>query len=218
MDGILVINKPAGITSHDVIDIIRRKFKIKKAGHAGTLDPMATGVLVVLTGKATKLSKDLVNNDKEYVSTLYLGKSTDTQDSTGKPVREETPGELDIGIVRETLNKFTGAMKQTPPMVSAKKHKGRKLYQLARKGISVHREPRSITISEIELLEFKPPEIVFRVRCTKGTYIRTLCEDIGKAIGYPAHMSGLIRTSSGRFTLKEAKSLEDISEKDLRTV
>jgi tRNA pseudouridine55 synthase len=218
MDGILVINKPAGITSHDVIDIIRRKFKIKKAGHTGTLDPMATGVLVVLTGKATRLSKDFVNDDKEYVSTLYLGRSTDTQDSTGKTVREKILSGIGIETIKEALNKFTGEMKQTPPMVSAKKHKGRKLYQLARKGISVHREPRSVTISEMELLEFRPPEIVFRVRCTKGTYIRTLCEDIGKAIGYPAHMSGLTRTSSGRFTLKEAKSPEEISEKDLRAI
>ena len=220
MEGILIVNKPAGITSHDVIDIIRRKFKIKKAGHAGTLDPMATGVLVVLLGRATRLSLSFINDDKEYVAALFLGRSTDTQDSTGKTVEEKniSGNSPDIDAVKKTLREFSGKRWQTPPMVSAKKYKGRKLYQLARRGQTVKREPRAIEIREIELLDFKSPEIVFRVKCTKGTYVRTLCEEIGKAMGYPAHMSALVRTASGRFTLQDAKKLEDISEKDMRPV
>ncbi|MBU1887769.1 MAG: tRNA pseudouridine(55) synthase TruB [Candidatus Omnitrophica bacterium] len=220
MDGILIVNKPAGITSHDVVDVIRRKFKIKKVGHTGTLDPMATGVLVILIGRATKLSVTFVNDDKEYIATLFLGKSTDTQDSTGIIAEERSisGNGPDIDKVKKVMDKFRGEIKQVPPMVSAKKHKGRKLYQLARRGETVAREPRSIKIHEIRLLDFKLPEIVFRVKCTKGTYVRTLCEDIGKTIGYPAHMSALVRTASGRFTLKEAKGLEDISEKDIRRI
>jgi len=216
MDGILVINKPAGITSHDVVDAIRRKFHIKRVGHAGTLDPMATGVLVILVGKATKLSVSFMERDKEYVARLFLGKSTDTQDSTGKTLETMPFNGIEADLVRETLNSFLGEIEQIPPMVSAKKYKGKKLYELARKGRSVPREPCLIKIREIELLDFDPPEFVFRVRCSKGTYVRTLCESIGKRLGYPAHMSGLSRTISGEFSLKDAKELGAVSEKDLR--
>lgn len=217
MDGILVINKPAGITSHDVVDVIRRRFNMRRVGHAGTLDPMATGVLVVLTGKATKLSNTFIRDDKEYVATLFLGKSTDTQDSEGRVVKEKELNGPEEDSARKALGSFLGEIKQVPPMVSAKKHKGKKLYELARKGKTVAREPCSITIYEIELLDFSPPEIVFRVRCSKGTYVRTLCEDIGNALGYPAHMSALTRTRSGRFSLQEASELETVSEKDLQS-
>ncbi|MFH1853834.1 MAG: tRNA pseudouridine(55) synthase TruB [Candidatus Omnitrophota bacterium] len=218
MDGILVVNKPAGITSHDVVDIIRRRFKVKKVGHAGTLDPMATGVLVVLIGKATKLSNTFINDNKEYVATLFIGRSTDTQDSTGRIVDERPFNGQDTAIIKEILSGFIGAREQVPPMISAKKYKGIKLYQLARKGKIVDRKPCLIKIHEIEALDFKPPEIIFRVRCSKGTYVRTLCEDIGRAMGYPAHMSGLTRTASGRFTLGEAKGLETVSEKDIQPI
>ena len=216
MDGIFVINKPAGITSHDVVDAIRRKFDIKRVGHAGTLDPMATGVLVILVGKATKLSDSFMQRDKEYVATLFLGKSTDTQDSTGKTLETRPLNGIEAGLVRKTLNSFLGEIEQIPPMISAKKYKGKKLYELARKGKTVPRKPCMIKIHEIELLDFSPPEFVFRVRCSKGTYVRTLCESIGKRLGYPAHMSGLSRTISGEFSLKEAKELGAVSEKDLR--
>ena len=216
MDGIFVINKPAGITSHDVVDAIRRKFDIKRVGHAGTLDPMATGVLVILVGKATKLSAKFMQYDKEYIATLFLGKSTDTQDSTGKTLETRPLNGIEAGLVRKTLNSFLGEIEQIPPMISAKKYKGKKLYELARKGKTVPRKPCMIKIHEIELLDFSPPEFVFRVRCSKGTYVRTLCESIGKRLGYPAHMSGLSRTISGEFSLKEAKELGAVSEKDLR--
>ena len=218
MDGILAVNKPAGITSHDVVDRIRRKFHIKRVGHAGTLDPMATGVLVMLVGRATKLAASFIEDDKEYIATLFLGKRTDTQDSTGKLIEEKDVRGLSVDSVIEALDSFKGDLEQIPPMMSAKKYKGKKLYQLARKGKIVSREPCKIKIHEIELLDFKPPEVVFRARCSKGTYVRTLCEDIGNAMGYPAHMSALIRTRSGRFSLDKAHSLDTVSEKDIQSI
>jgi len=215
MDGILVVNKPSGITSHDVVDFIRRKFNIKRVGHAGTLDPLATGVLVMLLGKATKLSNTFINDDKEYIAKLYFGKSTDTQDSQGKVVEEKNIEPLDIENIRKALGNFKGEIEQIPPMVSAIKHKGKKLYQLARSGKTVVREPRKIRISEIEILDFKFPEITFKVKCSKGTYVRTLCEDIGRSLGVPSHMSGLVRSASGDFLLEDSKNLEDVNEKDI---
>jgi len=218
MDGILVIDKPKGITSHDVVDIIRKKFNIRRVGHAGTLDPMGTGVLILLIGKATKLSSKLVQDDKEYIATLFLGTRTDTQDSTGAALERKTVDDIDKEIIKSTFKDFLGQQKQVPPMVSAKKYKGEKLYKLAREGKTVPRDPCNITIHEIELLNVVIPEIVFRVRCSKGTYVRTLCEDIGRTLNYPAHMSALTRTRSGRFSLEEAKSLDTVSEKDIRSI
>jgi tRNA pseudouridine55 synthase len=215
LDGILVVDKPQGITSHDVVDFIRQKFNIKHVGHAGTLDPMATGVLVLLLGKATKLSNTFTSEDKEYVAKVFFGKKTDTQDGEGKVIEEKDIGSLDIEPIKKTLDNFKGEIEQIPPMVSAIKHKGKKLYQLARSGKTIKREPRKITISIIEILDFKFPELTFRVRCSKGTYIRTLCEDIGKALGVPSHMSSLVRKASGNFLLENSKRLDDISEKDI---
>lgn len=215
MDGILVINKPSGITSHDVVNFIRRKFNIKRVGHAGTLDPLATGVLVMLLGKATKLSNTFLNDDKEYIAKLYFGKSTDTQDSRGKVVEEKTIESLDIEVIKKALENFKGEIEQIPPMVSAIKHKGKKLYELARFGKTVAREPRKIRISEIEILDFKFPEVIFKVKCSKGTYVRTLCEDIGRSLGVPSHMSGLVRSASGDFLLENSKNMEDANEKDI---
>ncbi|MBU1148081.1 MAG: tRNA pseudouridine(55) synthase TruB [Candidatus Omnitrophica bacterium] len=212
----MVIDKPKGITSHDVVDVVRRRFGIRRVGHAGTLDPMATGVLVMLVGRATKSAETFLKDDKEYVATLFFGRSTDTQDATGKVLEKKDVNGLDIDTVRKTLESFRGNIEQIPPMVSAKKYKGKKLYQLARKGKTVPRKPCPITIHEIELLEFAPPEVIFRVKCSKGTYVRTLCEDIGRSLGYPAHMSALKRTQSGRFSLKEARPLDDINEKDIQ--
>jgi len=218
MDGILVVNKPMGITSHDVVDIVRRRFGMKRVGHAGTLDPIATGVLIMLIGKATKLSESFMYEDKEYIATVYFGRKTDTQDSTGRVIEEKGLNGLDVDSVKKALGSFLGEIQQMPPMVSAKKHKGKKLYELARKGITVERKPCNIKIYEIDLLDFNLPEIVIRIKCSKGTYVRTLCEDIGKALGYPAHMSALTRSVSGRFSLKEAVNLNNISEKDIQTI
>ncbi|MFH1479068.1 MAG: tRNA pseudouridine(55) synthase TruB [Candidatus Omnitrophota bacterium] len=216
MDGILIINKPKGITSHDVVDYIRNRFKIKKVGHAGTLDPMATGVIVVLLGKATKKSAQFLNDDKEYIATLFLGRSTDTQDSTGKVLIEKKVTALREDFIKKTFDSFLGEREQVPPMVSAKKYKGTKLYKLARRGETVSRKPCRINIYEIEILNCNLPEIDFRVKCSKGTYVRTLCEDMGKALRYPAHMSNLSRTRSGRFSLDKAHLLEEIDERHIQ--
>lgn len=215
MDGILIVNKPSGITSHDVVDFIRRKFNIKRVGHAGTLDPMATGVLVMLLGKATKLSNTFTSNDKEYVAKVFFGKKTDTQDAFGKVIEEKDINSLDIEDIKKALDNFKGEIEQIPPMVSAIKYKGKKLYQLARSGKTVKRDPRKIKISDIEILDFNFPELTFRVRCSKGTYVRTLCEDIGKSLGVPSHMSSLVRSASGDFLLEDSKTLDDVNEKDI---
>jgi tRNA pseudouridine55 synthase len=215
LDGILVVNKPAGITSHDVVDFIRRKFNIERVGHAGTLDPMATGVLVMLLGKATKLSNTFTSDDKEYIAKVFFGKSTDTQDAYGRVIEEKKLDSLDIEAIKKALDNFKGEIEQVPPMVSAIKYKGKKLYQLARSGKIVKREPRKIIISGIEILDFKFPEMIFKIRCSKGTYVRTLCEDIGKSLGVPSHMSGLIRSASGDFLLEDSKNLDEVHEKDI---
>jgi len=215
MDGILIVNKPSGITSHDVVDFVRRKFNMERVGHAGTLDPMATGVLVMLLGRATKLSNTFTNNDKEYVAKVFFGKKTDTQDASGKVIEEKNIDSLDIEAIKKALDNFKGEIEQIPPMVSAIKYKGKKLYQFARAGKTVVREPRKIRISGIEILDFKFPELTFRVKCSKGTYVRTLCEDIGMSLGVPSHMSGLIRTRSGDFLLEDSKKLDEIHEKDI---
>jgi len=216
MDGILVVNKPAGFTSHDVVNVIRKKFNMKRVGHTGTLDPMATGVLVILIGKATKLSATFVCDDKEYIARLFLGRATDTQDSTGIITEEKYLGHLDIDSVRRVLNSFTGDMVQVPPLVSAKKFRGKPLYYFARKGKSAPRTPCKIKIHGIEFIGFNKPEITFRVKCSKGTYVRTLCEDIGRSLGYPAHMSMLVRIKSGKFSLEEAQDLERVTETNVQ--
>lgn len=216
IDGVLVVNKPLDMTSHDVVDAVRRRFNLKRIGHAGTLDPMATGVLVILIGKSTKLSESFMHEDKEYIATIYFGKRTDTQDSTGRVIEEKELNGLDIDSVKKALFSFLGEGPQIPPMMSAKKYRGKRLYELARKGITVKREPCNIKIYEIELLDYKLPEIVIRVKCSKGTYIRTLCEDIGRSLGYPSHMSALTRSASGRFSLEQAVDLDVISEKDIQ--
>ena len=218
MDGILVVDKPAGITSHDVVDFIRKRFGVRKVGHTGTLDPMATGVLVILIGKATKTSITFSQDDKEYVATLFLGTRTDTQDSTGRVIEKKPINGLDIDAAREAFRSFLGDIEQIPPMVSAKKYKGKKLYEIARRGKVVPRNPSRIKIHDIELLDFKLPEIIFRVSCSKGTYVRTLCEDVGKRLGYPAHLSKLTRTRSGRFLIQEAHALDTVSEKNIQSI
>ncbi|NQT94912.1 MAG: tRNA pseudouridine(55) synthase TruB [Candidatus Omnitrophica bacterium] len=210
MDNVLIIDKPSGMTSHDAVDFIRRKLKIKKVGHCGTLDPMATGVLVILLDKATKLSAKLSCSDKEYICTMELGKATDTQDATGKIIdRAETSG-ISRDTIEEVILSFKGKQKQVPPMVSAKHYKGKRLYSLARKGIEVEREPKDIEIKDIEIIEIEVPLARFRVSCSKGTYIRTLCHDIGKKLGCGAHMVNLNRIRSGEFHIKDAIQLSSL--------
>lgn len=208
MDGILLINKPAGMTSHDVVNHVRRTLHTKKVGHCGTLDPDATGVLVLCIGKATKALQFLTSEEKEYIATLSLGKSTDTYDSSGKVT--ETKEYQGIENLEEILRSFLGPQKQMPPIYSAIKVNGKKLYEYARNGEDVHIEPRDICIHEINLIEHLDNKITFQVKCSKGTYIRSLCVDIAKKLGYPGHMSKLTRSQSGHFRIEDCVSLEDV--------
>ncbi len=216
MDGILVIDKPQGLTSHDCVKRIRRLFNIKKVGHAGTLDPLATGILVMLLGKATRLFNDFSGFDKEYEATLMLGIATDTGDIEGKIIKTQAYEHIKQDNLKEVFKKFVGELEQVPPMVSALKHKGMKLYQLARQGIEVERKPRKILIHSLHLIEYDAPEAVFRVKCSKGTYIRKLGEDIGNMLGCSGCISRLRRTNLGPFNIDEAVKLEEINENHLR--
>ena len=204
MNGVVIVDKPGGMTSHDVVLFLRRNFGIKKVGHAGTLDPMATGVLVMLLGNATKLSGSLITDEKVYDGRLMLGVRTDTHDSEGKVTRTKDTADIDKAAVEKAVSSFRGTFDQLPPMVSAVKHKGKKLYELARKGIEVERKPRKVTVYEIELRDISLPEVGFSVRCSKGTYIRKLADDIGEKLGCGAHLTSLRRTRSGRFAIEDA--------------
>lgn len=214
MDGIIVIDKPQDWTSHDVVNFIRKRFNIKKAGHAGTLDPMATGVLVVLLGSYTKCSDSIMAGKKEYEAVLTLGECTDTQDATGKVVKESKIPELNKIDVERALEKFTGEIEQVPPMVSALKVKGQVLYKLARQGKEIERAPRKIFIEKIDLKSFDGKNISFSVVCQKGTYIRTLCEDAAKELGSCGHMSYLRRVRSGDFNIAQAITMEQVKQAD----
>lgn len=210
MDRILIIDKPSGMSSHDVVDFIRRRFNIRKVGHCGTLDPLATGVLVILLDKATKLSSQLSGQDKEYICKMKLGVSTDTQDASGKVVQTSNLDGINRQMIREAVLSFKGRQEQTPPMVSARHYKGKRLYKLARKGIFIKRRPRQIEIKDIEILKISAPEVDFRVVSSKGTYIRTLCHDIGQRLGCGGHMKALRRIKSGSFHIKDAVSLTSL--------
>jgi tRNA pseudouridine55 synthase len=210
MDNILVIDKPAGMTSHDIVDAVRRRFGIRKVGHCGTLDPMATGVLVVLMNEATKLSAKFSCESKEYLCGVTLGMTTDTQDSTGKAIEKKETGALPWTTIKNAVSSFKGRQKQIPPMVSAKYHNGQRLYKLARKGIVVKRGPVDIEIQSIEIVSINGDNIELKIACSKGTYIRTLCHDLGKRLGCGAHMNSLRRTRSGDFYIKDAIRLKDI--------
>ncbi|MBN1526808.1 MAG: tRNA pseudouridine(55) synthase TruB [Candidatus Omnitrophica bacterium] len=215
MDGILIVDKPQGMTSHDVVDFIRNKFKIKKVGHAGTLDPMATGVLVMLLGPATKSSGRFLSDDKEYEATLTLGGTSDTGDAWGMVTRHfGEPVVLGDNRIKAAFKKFMGVVEQTPPAYSAVKVKGRKLYEFARKGVTVKVEPRKVVIKELDITGVSIPEISFRVTCSKGTYVRQLCADIGKDLGCGAYLSCLKRTRSGPFTIAEAVTVADLQDLD----
>ena len=221
MDGILVVNKPLGKTSFDMVAQTRKEFHTKKVGHIGTLDPMASGVLPILIGSCTKLSDYLMDHDKDYVAIIKLGKSTNTGDQEGEILEEV---EVDKSILEETkveevLNSFLGESEQIPPMYSAIKINGKKLYELARAGQTVERKPRKIYISNIQLLNIgkEENEIKFKVTCSKGTYIRTLCEDIAKKLGTIGYMTELTRTRVGEFNIEdEGKviSLEELLSKN----
>ncbi len=212
LNGIVVINKPSGMTSHDVVDRVRRKFRMRRIGHAGTLDPLATGVLVVLVGKATKLFDQFVGFDKGYRATLVLGTSTVSADIEGK-VTEKRPYEgISQEQILEAFHSFLGEGQQIPPMVSAIKSQGRRLYELARKGLTVDREPRAIRIDTIDLLRFDPPAVEFYLECSKGTYVRKFAEDVGQRLGCGACICQIERTMVGPYRIEEAVDLDHLEE------
>jgi tRNA pseudouridine55 synthase len=210
MDGILIVDKPQGMTSHDVVDVVRRIFGTRRVGHAGTLDPMATGVLVVLLGKCTKASGSLLADDKEYEATMVLGAVSDTGDAYGKVTPSGRAVPSDREAVEKVFRGFTGRIKQSPPMYSAVRYAGTKLYEFARKGETVDVIPREVHIKRLEITAMAFPEISFRVLCSKGTYIRKLCMDIGDALGCGAYLTHLRRIASGKFRLDGAVTLEEL--------
>ena len=210
-NGIINIYKEQGYTSFDVVAKLRGIFKMRKIGHTGTLDPDATGVLPVVLGSATKLVDMLTDKRKEYIATLRLGITTDTLDITGTVLSENTP-DVSEGEVRDAILSFNGPQLQTPPMYSAIKVNGRKLYELAREGIEIERQKRSIEIFDIEILDMSLPDIRLRVECSKGTYIRSLCADIGDKLSCGAVMTSLMRTKSGDFAIDRAYTLREVEE------
>lgn len=214
-EGILPVNKPTGFTSHDVVAKTRGILKMKRIGHTGTLDPAVTGVLPLCLGRATRMVEYLQELPKEYEATLILGIATDTEDATGTVVERLDQVSVTEEEVRLVLSQFVGTISQIPPMYSALKQDGKRLYELAREGKTVERKPREVTIHELEMLAFDPegdhPTISFRALCSKGTYIRTLCVDIGRALGVPATMSQLKRTMSAGIPEAECLTLEEIT-------
>lgn len=219
MDGILLVDKPQGFTSHDVINFIRKRFGIKKAGHAGTLDPMATGLLIVLIGNYTKHSSRFLNDDKEYDAVMTIGATSDTGDAWGD-VRVHAAADKNVSEkeIKDVFATFIGAMDQAIPSYSAKKFKGRKLYELARKGIEVRLEPKKIVIHSLKVTGISLPAISFRTLCSKGTYIRQLCADIGRSLGCGAYLSSLRRTRSGNFDVDGAVSIEELKGMDSQSL
>lgn len=216
--GFLNINKPQGLTSHDVVARVRRlcrnAFGKTKVGHAGTLDPMATGVLVICLGYATRLSEYAMQSTKKYRATVHLGIETDTYDAEGEILAENDASHITLEQVKEAFQPYLGDIQQMPPMYSAIKKDGKKLYELAREGQDIERETRPVTIHNIDIVEWKSPTVILDVTCGAGTYIRSLAHDIGAKLGTGAHLSGLIRLGSGAFSIDEAVNLDILLEDD----
>lgn len=209
-DGLLLIDKPTGMTSHDMVDGVRRMFRFAKVGHGGTLDPLATGLLVLLIGKATRLFDIVMGGDKTYEGVMRLGVETDTEDRDGQITAQKDASGVTVDQLTASMAARKGDLMQTPPMVSAIKRDGVPLYKLARSGKTVEREPRLIHVYDFQLLGFTPPDARFRLTCTKGTYVRTLCADIGRELGCGACLDELRRTASGPHTVDQAISLETL--------
>ena len=208
-DGALLLDKPLGVTSNRALQDAKKLLGAKKAGHGGTLDPLASGLLLILAGEATKFAGPMLDADKEYLATVKLGVTTSTADAEGE-VLEQRPVDVRAEQVAAALERFRGSIEQMPPMHSALKRDGVPLYKHARAGRTVERERRRVEIHELEILQCAPPTLELRVRCSKGTYIRALAEDIGAALGTGAHLAALRRTASGRFNVKEAVTLDEL--------
>jgi tRNA pseudouridine55 synthase len=210
LDGILLVDKPAGPTSHDIVDRIRRHLKLPKVGHGGTLDPQATGLLIMLLGRGTRLADSFIGSDKVYEGTLRLGISTDSHDADGKITREADCTAITVEQVEAEMKKLTGDIMQTPPMVSAVKVAGVPLYKHARKWNTVERKARLIHVYEHRMVRFHPPCVDFLIRCTKGTYVRALCADVGDALGCGAHLQSLRRLQSGTYRIQDALTVDKV--------
>lgn len=218
IEGVIFVDKPRGITSHDVVDVIRKKLKTKKVGHAGTLDPLAEGLLIMLVGKCTKMFSKFANFDKEYLGVLKLGEVTTTGDSQGEVTAKKEYKDITQEEIEKTFSMFLGEIDQIPPMVSALRVKGKRLYELARCGITVERAPRRINIISLKILKIEFPLIEFCVHCSKGTYVRKLAEDIGEKLGCGAHMVKILRLSIGPFSLEQAVNLDEVNESHLQQI
>ncbi len=216
LEGIIVVDKPGGITSHDVVDAVRRRLGIRQVGHAGTLDPLATGVLIILVGKATKLFPKFSQLDKEYEAELRLGVSTTSGDKEGEVVKVQPYHHLTPSEIEEAVLSFQGQLFQKPPMMSALHHKGKRLYKLARRGKFVNLAPRRIHIYDIKVKEINIPYVKLYLRCSSGTYVRKLAEDIGERLSCGAHVVKIRRLSVGKFSLAESVSLEGLNETHIR--
>ncbi len=212
MDGVVIVDKEKGWTSHDVCAFIRSRFRIRKVGHAGTLDPMATGVLIVLVGRATKLSQSLSSCNKEYLGTMQLGLKTDSHDSSGQVLATASYDGVTPEKLEAVLGEFRGEIDQMPPMISALKHNGVRLYKLARQGKEVVRQKRKITVFRFDLLDVKLPEITFSAHVSKGTYLRTLVHDVGERLGCFAALTALRRTRCGEFSLSDALTISALKQ------
>ncbi|HVV72838.1 MAG TPA: tRNA pseudouridine(55) synthase TruB [Verrucomicrobiae bacterium] len=210
LDGALLIDKPAGPTSHDVVDAIRRQFLLKKVGHCGTLDPNATGLLIIVLGRGTKLSEKLMSDDKVYAGTIKFGETTDSYDADGELVSSLPVPPLSLEELNHAADEFVGDVMQTPPMVSAVKKGGVPLYKLARKGVEVAREPRLIHIYSFRFSAYAEPLGSFRIACTKGTYVRSLAHELGQQLGCGAHLATLRRVTSGKFDVADAIEFEEV--------
>lgn len=214
IDGVLMLDKPVGLSSNTALQKARRALNAQKAGHTGTLDPFASGLLPLCFGEATKFSADLLHADKEYVASIKFGETTTTADVEGEII-ETRPVDFTEEQLHKALESLTGEIDQIPPMYSALKKDGVRLYELARQGEEIEREPRRVTVYELELLSFNKPEAVVRVKCSKGTYVRVLGEDIGKILGCGAHLTALRRTKIADIDITEAVSLQDFEEADI---
>lgn len=210
LDGALLVDKPAGPTSHDVVDSIRRNFGIKKVGHCGTLDPAATGLLIIVVGRGTKLSEKLMSDDKVYEGTIRFGETTDSYDAQGELVSSLPVPPMSVEELNQAADEFLGDQMQKPPMVSAVKKQGVPLYKLARKGVEVEREPRLVHIYTFRFTDYCEPIGKFRLACTKGTYVRSVAHELGQKLGCGAHVATLRRTVSGKFDVAEALPFEDL--------
>jgi len=210
LDGALLIDKPVGPTSHDVVDAIRRKFGIKKVGHCGTLDPNATGLLIIVLGRGTKLSEKLMSDDKVYEGTIKFGETTDSYDADGEVTSSLPLPPITLDELNEASGTFVGDLMQTPPMVSAVKVKGVPLYKLARKGVEVPREPRLVHIYNFRFTDYHEPIGTFKIACTKGTYVRSIAHELGRKLGFGAHLATLRRTVSGKCDVADAMPLHEV--------